>query len=136
MNRAAWSLCGLIALGGCQPAPPPGFSGYVEVEAVQVAAPLAGRLVALNVQRGAAVAAGAPLFTLEQENEAAAVREARARVERSEAALRDLQKGQRPDELAALAAAVDASGPRSSARKASCGANASSPRRASPRGPS
>jgi HlyD family secretion protein len=109
MNRAGWwSLCGLIALGGCQPAPPPGFSGYVEVEPVQVAAPLSGRLVTLNVQRGALVEAGAPLFTLEQENEAAAVREARARVERAEAALRDLQKGQRPDELAALAAAVDA----------------------------
>jgi HlyD family secretion protein len=97
-----------LALAGCGDAPPPGYSGYVEVEAVRIAAPLAGRLVALNVQRGADVAAGAALFTLEQESEAAAVREARARVERADAAVRDLEKGQRRDELAALSAAVDA----------------------------
>jgi HlyD family secretion protein len=98
----------IAALAGCEGAPPAAFSGYVEVEPVQVAAPLAGRLVALAVERGADVAAGAPLFTLEQESEAAAVREARARVERADAAVRDLGKGQRRDELAALGAAVDA----------------------------
>jgi HlyD family secretion protein len=95
-------------LAACGNAPPAGFSGYVEVEPVRVAAPLAGRLVKLDVQRGADVAAGTALFTLEQESESAAVREARARVERADATVRDLGKGQRRDELASLAAAVDA----------------------------
>jgi HlyD family secretion protein len=98
----------LVPLAACRDAPPAGFSGYVEVEPVRVAAPLAGRLVALNVERGAQVAAGAPLFTLEHESESAAVAEARARAQRAAAAARDLDKGQRRDELAAIQAAIEA----------------------------
>jgi HlyD family secretion protein len=110
MRRAgAWWGCGLaLLLGACRPAPPAGFSGVVEVEPVLVAAPLAGRLVELAVQRGAQVAAGAPLFALEHASESDAVREAEAEVARAEAAARDLGKGQRRDELAALQAAVEA----------------------------
>ena len=110
MRRAgAWWGCGLaLLLGACRPPPPAGFSGVVEVEPVLVAAPLAGRLVELAVQRGAQVAAGAPLFALEHASESDAVREAQAEVARAEAAARDLGKGQRRDELAALQAAVEA----------------------------
>ena len=110
MRRAgAWWGCGLaLLLGACRPATPAGFSGVVEVEPVLVAAPLAGRLVELAVQRGAQVAAGAPLFALEHASESDAVREAQAGVARAEAAARDLGKGQRRDELAALQAAVEA----------------------------
>jgi len=110
MRRAgAWWGCGLaLLLGACRPAPPAGFSGVVEVEPVLVAAPLAGRLVELAVQRGAQVAAGAPLFALEHASESDAVRGAEAEVARAEAAARDLGKGQRRDELAALQAAVEA----------------------------
>ena len=110
MRRAgAWWGCGLaLLLGACRPATPAGFSGVVEVEPVLVAAPLAGRLVELAVQRGAQVAAGAPLFALEHASESDAVREAQAEVARAEAAARDLGKGQRRDELAALQAAVEA----------------------------
>jgi HlyD family secretion protein len=111
LEAGSWRALALalpVALAGCGDPPSAAFGGYVEVEPVRVAAPIAGRLVKLDVQRGADVAAGAPLFTLEQESEAAAVREAKARVERAEAAVRDLEKGQRPLELAALAAAVDA----------------------------
>ena len=98
----------LLALCACQAREPVGFNGYVEAEFVRVAAPLAGRVVALPVQRGASVAAGAPLFVLEHDVEAAAVGEAQARVERSEAQARDLTRGQRRDELAAAQAALDA----------------------------
>lgn len=98
----------LVPLAACRDAPPAGFSGYVETEPVRVAAPIAGRLVALAVERGASVAAGEPLFTLERDSEAAAVSEARARVERAAAAARDLGKGQRRDELAAIEASIDA----------------------------
>jgi HlyD family secretion protein len=104
-----WGLaCLLVLLAACREAPPAGFSGYVEVEPVRVAAPIAGRLVALAVERGASVAVGAPLFTLERDSEAAAVSEARAQVERAAAAARDLNKGQRRDELAAIEASIDA----------------------------
>jgi HlyD family secretion protein len=60
------------------------------------------------VQRGAEVAAGAPLFVLEQDSEAAAVRESRSRVDRAQAVARDLAKGQRRDEIAAAQAELQA----------------------------
>src|SRR2546426_12823721 len=52
------------------------LQGYVEGEYVRVAAPFAGTLQQLTVQRGGGVAAGAPLFALERENESAARRQA------------------------------------------------------------
>jgi HlyD family secretion protein len=110
MPRAGeWWACALaLPLCACTQAPSDSFSGVIEVEPVQVAAPLAGRLVELPVRRGMQVAAGAPLFALEHAAESDAVREARAGVERAAATLRDLGKGQRRDELAALKAAADA----------------------------
>ena len=69
--------------------------GYVEGEYVRVAAPVAGRLLELNVARGADVASGAPLFALERDREQATVTEAdesiavvRAQSEQAQAALR------------------------------------------------
>ncbi|HJW10655.1 MAG TPA: HlyD family efflux transporter periplasmic adaptor subunit [Albitalea sp.] len=99
---AAWLLV------GCQPQRAEPINGYVEAEFVRVAAPLSGRLVALSVQRGANVAAGAPLFVLEHDSESAAVDEAQARLTRAQAQVRDLSRGQRRDELAAAQAALDA----------------------------
>ena len=84
----------LLLLAACQPREPASFNGYVEAEFVRVAAPQAGRLVALPAQRGASVASGAPLFVLEHDIEAAAVSESVARVERSDAQARDLTRGQ------------------------------------------
>ena len=49
------------------------LQGYVEGEFVRVGAPVAGQLQALAVERGATVEAGAPLFVLEQDLEAAGV---------------------------------------------------------------
>ncbi len=105
-SRHSAGLAGLLllALSGCREAQPPGWQGYVEGEYVRVAAPLAGALLELSVQRGQAVAKGAPLFVLEQESEAAARREAESRVEQSGARLLNLEKGKRPDELAAIEA--------------------------------
>jgi HlyD family secretion protein len=106
---ASVALAALLVLAGCQRSePPPAFNGYAEAEFTRVAAPLSGRITTLAVQRGAQVAAGAPLFTLEHEAEAAALQEAQAREQRSQALARDLQKGQRRDEIAAAQAAVDA----------------------------
>ena len=95
------------ALTGCQPKPTAGWQGYFEGEFVYVAAPLAGRLEQLAVERGARVEAGARLFTLERENELAAQREAANRLHAAQARLADLKKGSRPTELAALEARIE-----------------------------
>ena len=59
-----------------------------------VAAPFGGRLEKRYVNRGQEVAAGAPLFALEQENEKAARREAEERVRNAEAKLANIAAGQ------------------------------------------
>ncbi len=96
-------LLGLV-VAGCSDAGPRSYQGYAEGEYVRVAAPVAGRLDLLAVQRGAAIKAGTTLFMLERAAEEAARMEAARRVEKAEAQLADLNKGSRPDDLAALAA--------------------------------
>ena len=91
-------------LAACQPAPTSSFPGYAEGEFVRLAAPFAGSLTTLNVKRGDQVAANAPLFALEQENERAARDEAVARLTRAEAQWGNLRTGRRPDEIAAIRA--------------------------------
>ena len=76
----------------------------MEGEYVRVAAPFAGELVTLSVRRGQAVKVGDPLFTLEQENEAAARDEAAERLRRAEAQWEDLKKGKRATEIEAIEA--------------------------------
>ena len=99
MTRIALSLAVALALGACGNSAPPSLQGYVEGEYVRVAAPFAGTLVKLDAERGANVAAGAPLFALEAENEDAARREARERLKRAEAQVEDLRKGKRSSEI-------------------------------------
>jgi HlyD family secretion protein len=93
-----------FALAGCAPDKPVGWQGYLEGEFVHVAAPLGGRLEQLSVAKGATVAAGAPLFTLEHAAETAAQAQAAAQLRAAQARLADLGKGARPPELAALEA--------------------------------
>lgn len=99
----------LIALAGCGDSAPPALQGYVEGEYVRIAAPFAGTLVRLDTQRGQDVAAGAPLFALEHENEDAARREAEERVKRAQAMVDDLRKGRRPTEVDAVRAQLSQS---------------------------
>ncbi|MGE5027604.1 MAG: HlyD family secretion protein [Betaproteobacteria bacterium] len=103
-----WNLPGLLiaatALAGCSHEASPLFQGYAEGELVRVAAPYAGSLTTLAVQRGAQVGAGTPLFTLEQDNEKAARAEAAENLKRAEAQLENLKKGKRPPELEAIVA--------------------------------
>jgi HlyD family secretion protein len=100
--RLAFTTLALLALAGCARKTSSGYQGYLEGEFVYLAAPLAGRLEKLAVQKGTQVAAGTPLFALEQGAELAALREATERLRQSQARLADLRKGQRPSELAAL----------------------------------
>lgn len=98
------ALLALIVLAGCAKPDTSVYQGYLEGEFIYVAAPLPGRLEKLAVQKGTRVAAGAPLFTLEQSAELSSLREAAERLHQTQARLADLRKGSRPTELAALEA--------------------------------
>lgn len=101
--RAALLLVA-AGLAGCADTGPIPYQGYAEGEFVRVAAPFAGSLTRLAVARGGQVEPGDSLFVLEQENEAAARREAQERLQRAEAQLDDLRKGRRVPELEAIQA--------------------------------
>jgi HlyD family secretion protein len=92
----------VLSLAACKETAAPSWQGYVEGEYVRVASPEAGRLQALKVTRGQTVAEGAPLFVLESESETALRREADQRVLQADARLANLEKGRRPDEIAAI----------------------------------
>jgi HlyD family secretion protein len=104
MKRLPLVPVALAVLGvlhtGCSEAPAPGWSGYVEGEYVYVAAPLAGTLAKLDVQRGQGVSRGGPLFTLDAESEHDAREEAAARLAAARAQAANLTKGRRSDEIA------------------------------------
>lgn len=102
------------ALAACSRHDDDVLNGYVEAEPVRVASPVGGRLISLAVQRGDEVKVGTPLFILEQNNEAAGLRAAQARVAQAEAQVSDLAKGKRSDELAQIAASLE--GARAAAR--------------------
>ena len=99
----------VLTLAACEERRPNTFQGYAEGEFVRVAAPFAGSLQQLNVQRGTEVKAGDPLFSLEQQNEVAAREEAQGRLRAAIAQLDDLRKGKRPPEIEAVRG-VDSSG--------------------------
>ena len=102
-RRAALISACAAALAACAPAGDGPLTGYVEGEYLRIAAPFAGTLQQLSVRRGAQVAAGAPLFALERENETAARREAAARLVATESRLANLQTGKRPPEIETVA---------------------------------
>ena len=93
-----------LALAGCSQRTPTPLQGYIEGEFVYIAAPLAGRLDNLSVERGARVEAGSLLFTLERDAELATHSQAASQLNAAQSTLDDLRKGQRPSELAALEA--------------------------------
>lgn len=104
LTHAVVVLGGICFLAACSPSKQPELHGYAEGEFVRVAAPFAGQLTVLAVQRGIDVKAGDALFALEQESERAARLEAEARLKSSEAQFNNLQKGKRPSEVAVIQA--------------------------------
>jgi HlyD family secretion protein len=105
--RPVLILIGLGAIGGCERAGQDAWLGYVEAEYTYVAPLEAGRIVALSVARGDQVAAGQPLFALEDDAERAARDRAAAELAQAEADLADLRKGDRPEDLAIIRAQLD-----------------------------
>ena len=104
MNRIFATALLITVLGACQKLPAPAWQGYAEGDYVRVAAPLSGTLLEISVEQGAQVTAGAPLFALERDSEQAGRQEAQQGVNAARARLANLQKGKRPDEIAAIEA--------------------------------
>ena len=111
-------------LAGCDQPSQDAWLGYVEAEYTYVAPLQAGRIVALEVDRGDQVQAGQPLFTLESDAEQAARDQAAAELAQAESDLADLQKGDRPEDLAIIQAQLD----KAQASLALVGAAAAAPR--------
>ncbi|MGO4409320.1 MULTISPECIES: HlyD family secretion protein [unclassified Brevundimonas] len=83
------AVCALIAWGviSRQHRGPPVFTGYVVARNLYMAAPTAGTIVALSVERGHRVEAGAPLFRIDPTSLGARADQAAAQVNQSEASL-------------------------------------------------
>jgi len=94
----------LCMISGCDRTTDHQTQGYVEGEFVYIASPLAGSLEALHIQRGAQVAAGDPLFALDDTQEKTAKDEAQSRLVQAQATLEDLKKGKRSSEIESLKA--------------------------------
>lgn len=109
LGTAGWlvSIAVMTVTGGCTERNDGAFQGYAEGEYVRVAAPFAGNLQALSVTRGTQVKAGDALFVLEQENEAAARREAQEKVRNADAQLANLRKSKRQPEIDAVNAQLE-----------------------------
>ena len=84
------------------------LSGYIEGEALYLAAPIAGTVTAMYVVRGQDVAAGARLFVVDPQQSQAVRDQAAAQVADAQALAVDARKGQRPLELAVLDANIAA----------------------------
>jgi HlyD family secretion protein len=108
-DRATWARLGCILavpilLVSCSRPDRNSVQGYVEGEFVYIASPLAGALESLDVERGASVKAGDPLFSLESIAEKAVRDEAERRLAQARATLEDARKGKRPSEIASIEA--------------------------------
>ena len=97
---AALTLAAGSLLAACAKPADPLWSGYVEGDYIYVAAPLAGALASLPVQRGQNVVRNALLFALDADSERAARDEASARLASAQALAANTGKGRRSDELA------------------------------------
>ena len=96
------------ALVGCSRGGAKSWQGYLEGDFVYVSSPLSGRLEKLSVAKGTRVKEGAPLFELERTSETDAQRQAAQQLDAARAMLEDMTKGERQDEIDALAARLAA----------------------------
>lgn len=93
-----------IVCAGCTRSAPNAYQGYVEGEFVYLASSQPGQLTQLLVSRGANVKAGAPLFSLEAQNESAAVQQADEQLLAAQAKEADIETGKRSQEIDVLRA--------------------------------
>lgn len=94
----------LLLFTACDRGASTAWQGYGEGEYVYVAALRSGHLLELAVRKGETITAGTPLFRLDPEPEATMMAEAQRRLEQAGFRRDDLGSGERPSEIAALAA--------------------------------
>lgn len=91
----------MLSLSACTKPTEQYFQGYVEGEYVYLSAPMAGYLGTLDVSRGSKVAADTGAFTIVDEVEQQALRQAVAQLKSAQAHLLNLRDPRRPEEIAA-----------------------------------
>jgi len=103
MKRFLFLILATTLAASCSdPAQP--WQGYAEGEYLRLGAPEAGWIESMAVERGSQVTAGTRLFTLEAEQQRAAMRAAESHLAQAEAQLADLRLGRRPEEIAQIEA--------------------------------
>ena len=96
-GRAFIAACAL-ALAACGEGPPKAL-GTLEYDRITVPAPVAERIVAIDVREGEQVAAGAVLMTLDRTRVEAETQETQAEAERQREALAELEAGARSEQI-------------------------------------
>jgi len=103
----AFALAVAAASAGCTQHGPRAYQGYVEGEYVYLASSQAGQLTQLSVARGQTVAADAPVFALEAQNETDAVAQAHQQLQAAQAQEADLLTGKRRPEVDVVVAQLE-----------------------------
>ena len=108
MNRTWIAMFGLLsALAGCGK-PEPQVLGTLEWDRISVPAPVAERIVRIDVREGQQVAAGAPLLHLEAIRSQAQLDTAQAQLQQRRDVLAELQAGPRVEDIAQARANLSA----------------------------
>jgi HlyD family secretion protein len=95
--RACLAACAL-ALAACAEGPPEAL-GTLEFDRITVPAPVAERIVSIDVREGEQVAAGAVLLTLDRTRVAAETQAMQAEAQRQRDALAELEAGPRSEQI-------------------------------------
>ncbi|MFO1038617.1 MAG: HlyD family efflux transporter periplasmic adaptor subunit [Geminicoccaceae bacterium] len=106
IRRICTALAACVLVAACDEPAPAGLQGYVEGDYLRMAAPAAGWIALMSVDRGAQVEPGTLLFRLEDTEQQAAVRQAEGQLEQARATLADLRLGRRPEEIQQLEASL------------------------------
>lgn len=95
-----------LLLVACTSKKPSHFQGYLEGEYLYIAPSVSGHLESLNVSRGQIIDANKVLFTVEQEDELAQLKQSQAQLRAAKSQLGDLLTGKRPVELDVIRAQI------------------------------
>ena len=106
-ERYPIGACVLLALAACKPATPQAL-GTLEWDRVTLPAPVAEKIVRIDVREGQQVAAGAPLLQLELTRTQSQLQAARAQAQQSRDVLSELRAGPRVEAIAQARAALAA----------------------------
>jgi HlyD family secretion protein len=104
---ATAALAMVVGCAGCSRNAPGTYQGYVEGEFIYLASSQSGQLAQLAVARGQIVAADAPMFALEAQNEIDAVAQAHQQLQAAQAQQADMLTGKRRPEIEVVAAQLD-----------------------------